>query len=126
LADPCGAALILIIRVPARPSRLISRRSSLVHKRANSKIPGWLAICQSTTGVTTTAAALSSVEISFRTGDESNFCSNDGNCDTLGPWSDFIKEFGFVLPKPSKRIQSVTKMQMWARESRSAPFGGAT
>jgi hypothetical protein len=22
-----------------------------------------------------------------------------GNCDTLGPWSDFIKEFGFVLPK---------------------------
>jgi hypothetical protein len=45
---------------------------------------------------------------------------------TLGPWSDFIKEFGFVLPKPSKRIQSVTKMQMWAHESRSAPFGGAT
>jgi hypothetical protein len=53
-------------------------------------------------------------------------CSTDGNCDTLGPWSDFIKEFGFVLPKPSKRIQSVTKMQMWAHESRSAPFGGAT
>jgi len=46
--------------------------------------------------------------------------------DTLGPWSDFIKEFGFVLPKPSKGIQSVTKMQMWAHESRSAPFGGAT
>jgi hypothetical protein len=46
--------------------------------------------------------------------------------DTLGPWSDFIKEFGFVLPKPSKRIQSVTKMQMRAQESRSAPFGGVT
>jgi uncharacterized protein len=30
-------------------------------------------------------------------------CSTEGNCDTLGPWSDFIKEFGFVLPKPSKR-----------------------
>jgi hypothetical protein len=33
---------------------------------------------------------------------------------TLGPWSDFIKEFSFVLP-----------MQMWAHESQSAPFGGA-
>jgi hypothetical protein len=29
LAYPCRAALILIIRVPSRPSRLISRRSSL-------------------------------------------------------------------------------------------------
>jgi len=106
LAERCRDALILIIRAPARPSPLISRCSSLVHKRANSKIPGWLAICQSTTGVTTTTAALLSI--------------------TLGPWSDFIKEFGFVLPKPSKRIQSVTKMQMWAHESRSAPFGGAT
>jgi len=64
----------------------------LVHKRANSKIPGWLAICQSTTGVTTTTAALLSV--------------------TLGPWSDFIKEFGFVLPKHQ------TKMQMWAHDRR--------
>jgi len=29
--------------------------------------------------------------------------------DTPGPWSDFIKEFGFVLPKQSKCIQSMTK-----------------
>jgi hypothetical protein len=75
LADPFRAALILIIGVPARPSRL-SRRSLIGPQRANSKIPGRLAICQSTTGVATTAAALSSVEISFRAGDESNFCSN--------------------------------------------------
>ncbi len=39
-------------------------------------------------------------------------CSTDGNCDTLGPWSDFIKEFGFVLPKHQ------TKMQMWAHDRR--------
>jgi len=45
--------------------------------------------------------------------------------DTPGPWSDFIKEFGFVLPKQSKCIQSMTKMQMRAHESQSAPFGGA-
>ena len=44
---------------------------------------------------------------------------------TLGHWSDFIKEFGFVLPKQSKYIQSMTKMQMRAHESQSAPFGGA-
>ena len=32
--------MILIIRVPARPSRLISRRSSFVDKRANSNRDG--------------------------------------------------------------------------------------
>ena len=36
-----------------------------------------------------------------------------------------IDEFGFVLPKQSKYIQSMTKMQMRAHESQSAPFGGA-
>jgi hypothetical protein len=41
-------------------------------------------------------------------------CSTDGNCDTLGPWTDVIKEFGFVLPKQTIEAYPISdKMQMW-------------